>query len=52
MARKNIRAGQPNRPAQMIRRAVRREVNAEHKAVRGPGSVNLSRVPIKEKENA
>jgi len=52
MARKNARAGQPNRPAQMTRRATRREINQLHKAVRGPGSQNLTPIPVKEKENA
>ncbi len=52
MPRKNIRAGQPNRQAQMVRRADRRETNQLHKAVRGPGSRNLVRTPVREKEDA
>lgn len=42
MSRKNKNAGQPNRSAQMIRRADRREQNLKRKRVLGPLSPNLT----------
>lgn len=45
MPRKNSNAGQPNRAAQIARRASRRDADEQHRKVYGPGSENLVRVP-------
>lgn len=46
MPRKNNNAGQPNRSAQIARRADRRVRNEQHKKVHGPSSEFLLRTQI------
>jgi hypothetical protein len=51
MPRKNSNAGQPNRAAQIARRASRRDNDEQHRKVYGPGSPNLVRIeaPVRER---